>query len=147
MDCGAFQELPDGFIALVFRRAKNAVRSGYPPSLKSAPALRSLPSVALSSAAAKALKLYHNSLLKGRGCDLIQAIFRGLFNYTRQSLTVVCDIKVFDNRLRLLHVPSRQERGGGSRAPALRLGCISIICGPNRLALAKRIGPYGWFPY
>lgn len=60
MDYRAFQKVRNGFIALVFQRAINRIRiRGLSPFAKPAPALRSLPSVALSSGAVKAVLLYH----------------------------------------------------------------------------------------
>ena len=59
MDYEAFQKIRNGFIALVFQRATPIPFGDLSPFAKPASALRSLPSVALSSGAVKASLLYH----------------------------------------------------------------------------------------
>lgn len=56
---GLFEKLRNGFIAFVFQRATPIPRGDFSPFAKPASALRSLPSVALSSGAVKAFLLYH----------------------------------------------------------------------------------------
>ncbi len=57
MDYRAFQKVRNGFIALVFQRAIPIPCGDLSPFAKPAPALRPLPSVALSSGAVKAFLL------------------------------------------------------------------------------------------
>ncbi len=59
MDYMVFQKVRNGFIAFVFQRAIPITCGGISPFAKPVPALRSLPSVALSSGAVKAVLLYH----------------------------------------------------------------------------------------
>ena len=59
MDYRAFQKVRNGFIAFVFQRAIPIPCGDLSPFAKPASALRSLPSVALSSDAVKAFLLYH----------------------------------------------------------------------------------------
>jgi len=66
MDYRTFQKVRNGFIALVFQRAIPIPCGDFSPFAKPASALRSLPSVALSSDAVKALLLYHKRYLKER---------------------------------------------------------------------------------
>ena len=54
-----FKKVRNGFIALVFQRATPIPFGDLSPFAKPASALRSLPSVALSSGAVKASLLYH----------------------------------------------------------------------------------------
>ena len=56
---GLFEKVRNGFIAFVFQRATPIPRGDLSPFAKPASALRSLPSVALSSGAVKAFLLYH----------------------------------------------------------------------------------------
>lgn len=56
---GLFEKLRNGFIAFVSQRATPIPRGDFSPFAKPASALRSLPSVALSSGAVKAFLLYH----------------------------------------------------------------------------------------
>jgi hypothetical protein len=51
--------MEEGFIALVFQRAIPIPCGGISPFAKPAPVFRSLPGVALSSGAVKAVLLYH----------------------------------------------------------------------------------------
>ena len=59
MDYRVFQKVRNGFIAFVFQRAIPIPCEGVSHFAKPVPALRSLPSVALSSGAVKAVLLYH----------------------------------------------------------------------------------------
>lgn len=58
IDYRTFLKVQNGFIAFVFQRAI-PIPHGDSPFAKPAPALRSLPSVALSSGAVKAFRLEH----------------------------------------------------------------------------------------